>query len=66
MNSLTLTSTISNTLLSHSVAVWTTLAIILILALVGIMSLMQAPLYDDMDIQRDIEQNSIPTREVAP
>lgn len=66
MNSLTLTSTISNTLLSHSVAVWTTLAIILILALVGIMSLIQAPLYDDMDIQRDIEQNSIPTREVAP
>lgn len=66
MNSLTLTSTISNTLLSHSGAVWTTLAIILILALVGIMSLMQAPLYDDMDIQRDIESNSIPTREVAP
>lgn len=29
------------------------------------MSLIQAPLYDDMDIQRDIEQNSIPTREVA-
>lgn len=66
MNSLTLTSTISNTLLSHSGAVWTTLAIILILALIGIMSLMQAPLYDDMDIQRDIEQNSMPTREVAP
>lgn len=66
MNSLTLTSTISNTLLSHSGAVWTTLAIILILALVGIMSLMQAPLYNDIDIQRDIEQNSMPTREVAP
>ena len=66
MNSVTLTSTISKTLLSHAGAVWTTLAIILILALVGIMSLMQAPLYDDMDIQRDIEQNSIPTREVAP
>lgn len=59
MNSLTLTSTISNTLLSHSVAVWTTLAIILILALVGIMSLIQAPLYDDMDIQRDIESNNL-------
>lgn len=59
MNSLTLTSTISNTLLSHSGAVWTTLAIILILALVGIMSLMQAPLYDDMDIQRDIESNNL-------
>lgn len=66
MNSVTLTSTISKTLLSHSGAVWTTLAIILILALVGIMSLMQAPLYDDMDIQRDVEQNSMPTREVAP
>lgn len=59
MNILTLTSTISNTLLSHSGAVWTTLAIILILALVGIMSLIQAPLYDDMDIQRDIEQNTL-------
>lgn len=59
MNSLTLTSTISNTLLSHSGAVWTTLAIILILSLVGIMSLIQAPLYDDMDIQRDIESNNL-------
>lgn len=58
MNILTLTSTISNTLLSHSGAVWMTLAIILILALVGIMSLIQAPLYDDRDIQRDIEQNT--------
>lgn len=35
------------------------LSIILILALVGIMSLMQAPLYDDMDIARDIEQNTL-------
>lgn len=52
-------STISSNLLSHSGAVWTTLAIILILSLVGIMSLIQAPLYDDMDIQRDIESNNL-------
>ena len=59
MNSVTLTGTISNTLLSHSGAVWTTLAIIMILVLVGIMSLIQAPLYDDKDIQRDIESNNL-------
>lgn len=57
MNSLTL-STISSNLLSHSGAVWTTLAIILIVALVGTMSLSQAPLYDDMDIAKDIERNN--------
>lgn len=58
MTSLTLSTTISNTLLGHSGAVWTTLAIILIIALVGIMSLLQAPLYDDMDIARDTERNN--------
>lgn len=62
MTSVTLTGTISNTLLSHSGAVWTALALVLIIALVGITSLMQAPLYDDMDIQRDVESNNLTER----
>lgn len=58
MNSISLSATITNTLISHSGLVWTVWGLILVLSVLGLAMVLKQPLYTSQDITADVTRNN--------